>query len=265
MPDWFGADRFERAFKSALKRCNIRISDKLGEDIYIVTNGKSQLEINTAAARRQFSRTRSQADADYFAEGIYEKLLLEDRLISFTNAQAFLRLSITDEKNIEKGMIYTDFAGTLKKTVCYSGDDIELHTLSESVLKRWSVPAEVLFSVADRNMGRILSKTPYRQDELGDGINVIGFEASGSPLTVSMLLCTDFRELMTDKLGERFMAAAPSMESMLAVQEISGAVLDNLGAAVVNDHRWADNPLSTDIFLFTPKGVTVAKHFEPAL
>ena len=101
MPDWFGADRFERAFKSALKRCNIRISDKLGEDIYIVTNGKSQLEINTAGARRQFSRTRSQEDADYFAEVIYEKLLLEDRLISFTNAQAFLRLSITDEKNID--------------------------------------------------------------------------------------------------------------------------------------------------------------------
>ena len=49
---------------------------------------------------------------------------------------------------------------------------------------------------------------------------------------------------------------------MIAVQEIPNNILSGLGEAVVKDYKWADNPLSTDVFYYTPSDITVAGHFN---
>lgn len=259
--DWFGADKFDRTLRSALKHRELQIAEKANDNEYIITNGRSEIRSDITELRRKYSKLRDTACIAEFADRAAYELSLEDRLISFTNAQAFLRLIVLSSSEIKPDTISADFAGSLKKAVCYTGDNNDIYMLNKKYLKRWAVPEEVLFSVADRNMGRILSKVKYSFVNIGSGINIIEFETCGSPLVVSMMLCTDFREFVTEKLGKRFLVAAPSRETMIAVQEVEDSVLSSLGQAVVNDYKWADNPLSTDVFLYTPSEIKVAGHF----
>lgn len=257
MFDWFGADRFERALRSAAKHYDIKIAEKTGENEYVFSKEATSVSVDTTEVRREFARTRSQETADIFAEKILRQLDLEKRLVSFTNAQAFLRLIAVNEREVRRGMITGDFAGSLKKAVCYTSDGYDITMLDEAVLKRWAVPKEVLFSVADRNMGRIFAKTEYNCSQLENGITVYEYESKGDPLTVSMMMCTDFHDFISEKLGDIFYAAAPSRESMLAVGDGGKSMLESLAAAVVRDNKWADEPLTTDIFRFSPSGVTI--------
>lgn len=261
MPDWFGADKFERAFKSALKHCDISVTERKSDNLYVLSMGQLEIEADTTAVRQRFMKTRSQNTLDNFADELSYRFSLEGRLNSFTNAQSCLRLIVLREDEPRDGMIYSDFAGTLKKAVCYVGERNDIHMLDEKYLRRWSVPKEVLFSVADRNMGRFLAKTDFNFTEITQGVNVVEFEAKGDALVVSAMLCTDFRDFITEKLGYPFFVAAPSRETLLAVHDIPDSIFCSLGEAVARDNKWADSPLTTEIFCFTPDGVSVAAKF----
>ncbi len=257
MPDWFGADKFDRAFRTAVRHCNISVAAKNGDNLYILTRDGIELEADTSFARKEYMRTRSQLAAERFADEMDYRFSLEERLCSFTNAQSYLRLIALKENELEDGMIYAGFAGSLKKAVCFAGDRNDVHTLNEKYLRRWNVPREVLFAVSDRNMGRVLSRTDFNYTEIVEGVNVVEFEAKGDALVVSLMMCTDFREFITEKLGSRFLVAAPSRETLLAVHEIPDDIYISLTEAVDKDYKWADDPLTTDIFYYTPDGITV--------
>lgn len=53
--------------------------------------------------------------------------------------------------------------GNLRRVICYTGDNVSARILDESYMKKWDVPKEVLFSVADRNMCRMLAKAEYTE------------------------------------------------------------------------------------------------------
>ena len=262
MFDWFGSDNFDKMFKASLKKFDLQTGEKKSDNVFMITNGRSELEFDISDVRRKFMKNKHQQITDEFASRAAYELSLEDRLLSFTNAQAFLRLIVMNGNEIRDNMVSADFAGSLKKAVCYPGEGTDIYMLDRKYLRKWAVPAEVLFAVADRNMGRLLSKVKYTCSQIGNGVNVMEFETGGDPLVVSMMLCQDFRELVTEKLGPRFLVAAPSRENMIAVQEIPNNILSGLGEAVVKDYKWADNPLSTDVFYYTPSDITVAGHFN---
>ena len=257
-----GESKFEKALKNALRQQGLQITERPDEHTLLLTNGRSQLDFDIEEVREDFEKNGDKKSVVIFAENSAYELALEDRLNSFINAQSFLRLIVMNENEIQPHMVSADFAGQLKKTVCYTGEGSDVYTLDRKYLRKWGVPAEVLFSVADRNMGRLLGNTSYTFSEIGNGIKVMEFETKDDPLVVSMMLCNDFRELVSSKLGSRFMVAAPSRQSMIAIQEISNKLLEGLGKAILRDYNWADEPLSTDIFYYTPTGVTVAGRFR---
>ena len=259
----FGSDNFDKVFKNSLKHSSLTAEEAQGNNIIRISNGRSELQYDISEIRQNYSKDKQARTIDDFISRAVYELSLEDRMLSFTNAQSFLRLMVLRDSETKPHMIFTDFAGSLKKTVCYCGDRDDIFMLDRKYLKKWGVPAEVLFSVADRNMGRILSRAEYTCSVIGNGVNVMEFETKGDPLIVSSMMCEDFRELAAEKLGPRFFVAAPSRESLIAVQEVADNILAGLGEAVVNDYKWADDPLTTDIFHYTPTDITVAGHFNP--
>ena len=96
------------------------------------------------------------------------------------------------------------------------------------------VPKEVLFSVADRNMCRMLAKAEYTEKKISCGIdiNCLDFKAEGNDFTVALMMCSDFREFISSKIGSRFLAAAPSKNTLLVLSEVTNDVLERLGTAI---------------------------------
>lgn len=253
-------DKFGLEFKNLLKKHNLSVSEKLGER-YRLTNGISEFTVNTQKARSEYESAPSPELLASLMEKLEQEIDMEIRMVSFTNGQEFLRLAVMREKDIQAGMISTDFVGGLRKTIVYTADDMELRPLDEAVLKRWGMPREVLFSVADRNMCRLLAKTKVKKMSIAEGVNAMEFELPCKHLGVSFILCNDFRRIVYEYMGAKFLVCAPSCDSILILENITNNILEKLGKEIVREYRRSQKPLTTDVFLFTPEKIQIAGHF----
>lgn len=256
-------DKFEAGFKSALKRQNYHITEKESSTVYEISNGSAVFKIDVGKARQIYEETRSDEELDKLIKRLEMDFTTEGRMVSFTNGQEFLRLMLMREKDIDDTMVSADFVEGLKKVVVYSPDNEVIHNLDEATLKRWGVPREVAFSVADRNMCKILSGTEIGEEILSGGIKTLDFKPSCPAFCSSLILCNEFRSAVYERLGAKFLVVAPSRESLLVLQNITNDILEGLGTVILNEYKKAKNPLTTDVLLFTPKEIQTAGRFSP--
>lgn len=259
-------EKFRRIFKVVLKRNRLSII-KFINDYYTVSNGTDQLDFDVSAEKYSFAKTRDTAIAEKLCERINYEFHILSRLVSFTNGQEFLRYTIMRSEEISDGMICEDFMGNLKKVMCFTADNFKARILDISYMKKWDVPKEVLFSVADRNMCRMLGKAEYSEraiDEAGK-IRCLEFKAEGSDFAAALIMCADFRDFVSTRLSPRFLAAVPSKDSVMVLSEVTNDILERLGTAIVGEYRWASRPLTTDVFLYTSFGTEIAGHFSETL
>lgn len=254
-------DKFGSEFKNALRRHNLSVAEKNG-DTFKVTNGISEFSIDISKARAEYERDPSPEMLNDLIRKIEQECDMESRMVSFTNGQEFLRLAVMREKDVKPDMISADFAGGLCKVIVYTSDDMTLHPLDDTILKRWGMPREVLFSVADRNMCRLLAKTEVKKTSIAEGVNAMEFELPCKHLGVSFILCNDFRRVVYEYMGAKFLVVAPSCESILILENITNNILEKLGKEIVREFKKSPNPLTTDVFLFTPEKIQIAGHFS---
>ncbi|MCM1523587.1 MAG: hypothetical protein NC120_03920 [Ruminococcus sp.] len=257
-------EKFNRLFRNTLKKNHLAVEKRSSRDYYIITDGKDSLGFDISAEKYDFVKNRSAAAAGRLVEKVKRDFDILERLVSFTNGQEFLRYTVMRGEEIGRGMISENFMGNINKVVCYTADDVSCRILDESYMKKWDVPREVLFSVADRNMCRLLKKTEYAESVInaGEEIRCLDFKAEGSDLTVALMMCADFRDYISSLLSPKFLVAAPSKDSLIVLSEVTNNVLERLGSAIVGEYRWASKPLTTDIFLYTSQGVQTAGHFS---
>ena len=154
----FCRDKFEAGFRNALKRQHFYITSRDSDSVFEISNGTAVFKVDVGEARAVYEKNGSDEELDKLIKRLELDFVTKGRMVSFTNGQEFLRLLIMREKDVDSMMISADFVDGLKKVVVYTPDDEIIHFLDEATLKRWGVPREVVFSVADRNMCRILSK-----------------------------------------------------------------------------------------------------------
>lgn len=255
-------DKFEAGFKNALKRQNYHITEKESSTVYEISNGSAVFKIDVGEARRIYEETRSDEELDKLIKRLEMDFTTEGRMVSFTNGQEFLRLMLMREKDIDETMVSADFVEGLKKVVVYSPDNEVIHKLDEAILRRWGVPREVAFSVADRNMCKILSNTEISEEIISGGIKTLELKTSCPAFCSSLILCNEFRSAVYERLGAKFLVVAPSRESLLVLQNITNDILEGLGAVILDEYKKAQNPLTTDVLLFTPKDIQTAGRFS---
>ena len=258
----FGKNRFENDFKNALKRQDFYIAAKESDSVYEVSNGTDSFKIDIGEAKRLYEKTRSEEILERLVNQLEQDFRTEGRMVSFTNGQEFLRLMIMRDKEVTEDMISADFVDGLKKVVVYTSNDETIHNLDDSLLKRWGVPREVVFSVADRNMCKMLSKADIEEETLSGDVKALYFNISSPAFCSSLILCNDFRTAAYERLGAKFLVVAPSRESLLVLKNITNDILEGLGTIIINEYRKAKNPLTTDVLLFTPQSIQVAGRFS---
>ena len=258
----FGKNRFENDFKNALKRQDFYIAAKESDSVYEVSNGTDSFKIDIGEAKRLYDKTRSEKILERLVNQLEQDFRTEGRMVSFTNGQEFLRLMIMRDQEVTEDMISTDFVEGLKKVVVYTSNDETIHNLDESLLKRWGVPREVVFSVADRNMCKMLSKAEIGEETLSGDVKALDFKIPFPAFCSSLILCNDFRTAAYERLGAKFLVVAPSRESLLVLKNITNDILEGLGTEIIKEYRKAKNPLTTDVLLFTPQSIQVAGRFS---
>lgn len=258
----FCRDKFENCFRNALKNRRFDIVSKRDDNVYEVTNGTVAFTVDAGEARAAYEKNRSDDELERLINCLEHDCLTKGRMVSFTNGQEFLRLLIMREKDVTPEMISADFVDGLKKVAVYTPDDEIIHFLDEDTLKRWGVPREVVFSVADRNMCRLLSKAEISEEALPGGIKALDFKISAPAFCSSLIMCNEFRSAVYERLGAKFLVVAPSRENLLVLKNITNNILEGLGTVILSDYRKAKNPLTTDVLLFTPQDIQIAGRFS---
>ncbi|MBD5144512.1 MAG: hypothetical protein HDT21_01110 [Ruminococcus sp.] len=258
----FSRDKFDAGFRNALKRRQFSVVSKKDENLYEVSNGTVVFTVDVGEARAAYEKNRSDEELDRLINRLEHDCLTKGRMVSFTNGQEFLRLLIMREKDVTADMISADFVEGLKKVAVYTPDDEIIHFLDEDTLKRWGVPREVVFSVADRNMCKILSKAEINEETLIEGVTALEFQIASPAFCSSLILCNEFRSAVYEKLGAKFLVVVPSRENLVVLKNITNNILEGLGTVILSDYRKAKNPLTTDVLLFTPQDIQIAGHFS---
>lgn len=259
-------EKFRRVFKVVLKRNRLSVI-KQNNDYYTVSNGTDSLDFDVSAAKYEFARSKAPEVCEKLCERMNYEFHILTRLVSFTNGQEFLRYTIMRSEELSDSMIYEDFIGNLKKVMCFTADNVKARLLDIGYMKKWDVPKEVLFSVADRNMCRLLGRTEFSESLLSEGgkIKCLDMKAEGNDFTAALIMCADFKEFVSARLSPRFLVAAPSKDTVIVMSEVTNDVLERLGTAIVGEYRWASRPLTTDIFLYTSYSTEIAGHFAETL
>ncbi len=255
-------DKFEAGFRNALRRQNFHIVSKENDSVYEISNGAATFKINVGEARAIYEKTQSDEELDRLIKKLEQDFVIKGRMVSFTNGQEFLRLLIMREKDVDSTMISADFVDGLKKVVVYTPDEEIVHFLDEASLKRWGVPREVVFSVADRNMCKILSKAEISEETFCGSIKALEFKINSPVFVSSLIMCNEFRSVVYERLGAKFLVVAPSRESLLVLKNITNDILEGLGTVILSEYRKAKNPLTTDVLLFTPQNIQIAGRFS---
>lgn len=260
-----GTDKFTKALREALHEKRYRIVRKITEDSCEITNGKHSFILNTTTARKDFRRT---GDPDIIADLIKQcecDFITKSRMVSFTNGQVFLRLILMKEENLTFDYIVGDFAGNLKKVIGFTVDDSEVIPLDKSYLFRWDVPKEVLFSVADRNMCKLMERAYIEQSVIGDSIKVAEIKFPCDELRAAMMLCSDFRHRIGDLLGDKFLLVAPSYDGIIAMEYIDMGLLEKLGRMIIKEYMTSPKPLMTEVLEFGPEKTLLIGKFRETL
>ncbi len=258
----FTHDKFEAEFRNILKNLHLHIISREGRNVYEIANGTASFRFDTTKARTSFEKNPTDEKLAKISRRLEKEVATKSRMISFTNGQEFLRLMLMREADVKRQMISADFVEGLKKVVVYTPDDETIFYLDEATLKRWSVPKEVVFSVADRNMCRLLSKAEINEEELAKGLIALEIKTTAEVFGSALMLCNDFHSTVRNKFGDKFLVVAPSRENLLVLKNLTNDVMKGLGTVVLSEYKKAKNPLTTDMLLFTQNEVTIAGHFS---
>ncbi len=258
----FVKDKFDSAFRNAMKKHNYIITSVTDDGVYSIKAGTAEFKISTKDARRAYENDGSQETFDKHIKSLEKLCEMKSRMVSFTNAQAFLRFVIMKDTEVKPHMLAADFAEGLKKVVVCTPDNIRVTFLSEEYTKRWAVPKEVLFSAADRNMCRILEKAKITEGMLIDKIKVLEFNVQAKRFASALIMCNDFHRIAEKYLGKKFLVVAPSAESFLVLENITADILENLGQVILKEYKNAEHPLTTDVLLFMPDSVKIVGDFS---
>ena len=255
-------ERFDNLVKNALRRHNFSIVNKLSETHFEIASGTASFTADVKDIKTLYDQAGTEREMESLTAMLESAFITESKMISFTNAQTLLRFLVMREDEVKENYISGDFVGNLKKVVVYTADDVNLNFLDESYTRKWGVPREVLFSVADRNMCKLLEKAEIKESNLNEVVRALEFSLPGSELCVSMIMCNDFRKTVHKYFGAKFLVAAPSRENLIALENVTNDILEGLGAAIINEHRKSAYPLTTDILLFTQDDVETVGHFS---
>jgi hypothetical protein len=260
--DILGTDRFFKLFKTAVREQGFQISKKINDDLYEISNGSISFTIDTSDARQAYFSEKSEEELNRLVKKLEADFSAKAKLVSFTNSQPLLRFVVMREEDVSPDFIAADFVGILKKVIVYTADDITIEPLDKNYLKRWDVPKEVLFSVADRNMCRLLMKADISEAKLKEDVRALEFKLPNSELCVSLMMCNDFHRVVSDSFGPKFLVVAPSLDSILVLENITNNILEGLGTVIINEYKSSKKPLTTDVLLFDRDGINIAGRFS---
>ncbi|MBQ5319698.1 MAG: hypothetical protein J6K17_11430 [Oscillospiraceae bacterium] len=259
---FFTHDKFEAEFRNILKNLHLHIISHESRNSYELANGTASFRFDTTKPRAAYEKNPTDEKLEKIVRRLEKEVATKSRMISFTNGQEFLRLMPMRDKDVRRNMISTDFVEGLKKVVVYTPDDETIFFLDEATLKRWSVPKEVVFSVADRNMCRLLSRAVISEEELPGGLMALEIKIEAETFSSALMLCNDFHSAVKKKFGEKFLVVAPSRENLLVLKNLTNDVIKGLGTVILSEYRKAQNPLTTDVLLFTGQDVQIAGRFS---
>lgn len=253
---------FEDALQSALDERNFTIKEQRSEQEYLITNGAVEELLDVTNARQSFDQERSCRILEEALMAIELNFTARQRLVSFEAAQSSLRMLLVRRNKITDDFIAVDFLRDMKKVVAFTTDNQNVFPLSSAYARKWDRPESVLYAVAERNMSELLRRTELTVSSPAGGIKVLEFFVESVQMRASLQVSSEFYRTVSSKLGSRFLIVCPSAESMIALQDVTNNIVESFGPVVLDEYLASSMPLTTDVFRYSPTGITVIGHFR---
>lgn len=253
---------FIKHFKSVLKGYDFSLGKEIRKDVFEIANDSVSAEIDVRDARREFEYGQNSRPLDDLIKKTVLDCSSKTRLASFHHAQTGLRFILSPTAEVSENLISMPFIDDMSKILAFCSDDGSIFEVNKEQAQKWEIPADVLFNVADRNMCEIFRKLELRVTEITNGIKVIEFTDAQPEFCASMLACSDFRRIIGDRLGSKFIAIAPSKRTLLAVEDVTNDFLECFGPVVMREYESSPYKLSTGVFLISPGRISVIGKFH---
>ncbi len=258
----FGQDKFLKLLKADLKTLGYSLVKKQDDDIYIIGDGEITLSCDLSDARYAFDKNGSTTRLKEFLANLKNNFSVKKKLVSFHKAKEHLRLMPLPVELAKEDAVIADFSEHIKSSVGYIDDDGRLVPLTNSLLKEWNIPDNVVFTMADRIISNELLNTKISVSKIAGDVKIIEFTPPTKGLTASLILCSGFFNRVSDFLGSRFFVIAPSYTSVVAIEYVGNDILEKIGEIIVNEYTWSDLPLSTEVILFDNNEISSVGRFS---
>lgn len=258
---FFNKDKFFKVFKKKLLQKNFDIVKKFDNDVYQISRDRIDMKIDAEDVRKSFENDINTKAVDELIASIELDFVERYKLISFNNAEAALRIILMRKEDVKDNYISNIFYDNICKVIAYVGNEKTVYPLDSSYLKKWGIPKDVVVNVADRNMCEILISSKLNVIS-NSGIKYIDFSDIDNTTRASLMACMSFRKTIADKLGTKFLVIAPTAETMYAIEDVRNDVVESMGNIIAREYRKSENKLSTSVYLYTSKGITVEGKFN---
>lgn len=249
------AKKFRRNMPAYLRRNGYDVTVR-SDFFYKVSNGTYTADMDFSHFFYSYSDKPADSVFEAAISTAADQFAALERMETFTNGQDHLRFRAMPPEAVTADMISEDFPGGIKKVLCYTSDNIHAHILSPEYARKWDMPPEVLFSVADRNMSMLFGKLPSKRFRIG-AHECVEFYTDDNDFFPSLMMCGSFYGFVSSMIGQRFLLCIPSEVSFLAISSPMGSELTKIANEVWDENRSSSAPITSAMYLFTTQNVEV--------
>lgn len=260
---FFRTASFNSDFKTLLNNKKYTISKKSGKNQYQITIGSTTLSVDTTAAREEYDASENKLEVvKKLLSQIDHEFTIKFKLSSLQSARNCLKTILMKAEDIKQENICSDFIDGIKKVVVFQTDDNKIYPLDSKYLKQWGMPKEVIMGICDKNMCDLLRSSDPQISVIAGKIKVIEFNNIQEDVRASVVACSNFKKIVSNLLGSRFLVVIPSNDSILAVEDVNNDVIQIFGPIVMNEYNKSTSRLSTNVYIYNSTGISVAGRFN---
>lgn len=252
----------KQVFETRLRENGVAFEiDKNG--LYIIRLAGNTLSVNLKNVVKDFERDGNLDSVRQFADRVSAGYVLSTP--DWESVQPYVRFQLEPDDYADgfAGTLHTRVDDDLVKVFVYTPKDGSSITwISDAAVRDWGVTVAQVMDVAEENMRQIARESKIELKEI-DGVTLGMISTEEYPFKASILLASNFRDLVEPHLGFPVYAVAPCRDFVFLIPHKNRDFLGRLGGVVKKEYEESGHSVTMDILEITEDGLSAIATFAP--
>jgi hypothetical protein len=243
-------------FLEDLRARGITVQREMADGRFVLAMNGFTLTPSLDNVQREFNQTHDPEVVHRFVRSLADSWPPD---LTWMQAKANL-LYIVEPASMDVGdSIQAPVAGRVIKVLQhYDPKRGELRMIGPDNLKRWNMSRQLVDSLAEHNMAKLIGGKNLRISE-GGPVHFAMLDSPDAPSQASLFSSDYFRKVMKSTLGLPVFVALPDRGTLLIFPASSRSQITHLRKDLLNAYKTNSHPITTEIFEVSNSGIRVFK------